>query len=268
MLDGKAIQVEDGGYTRIHNAILETLATARLSPLEFRLVLFVLRKTYGFQKKTDVISISQFETCGGSRPATVEAIQNLLRLKVLIRQGKRNGYEYGFNKYVETWLPEVFETRRPHQADNFHGQNSKPDGTSKVDGTSKPDGTSTSKPDGTKTSKPDGTHKRKKESIKETPTHQVMFGSLARICKVDPKMKAGQIARTMKTLIQAGYTPLDLDCFEKWWNEKDFRGRRGDPPTLAQVVDKILQSKQETPPAPAAPYTGGIVLPNYLTEGA
>ena len=171
MTEGKEIQVEEGGYTRIHNAILEILAKARLSSLEFRIVLLVIRKTYGFQKKTDVISITQFETCGGSRVATVNAIKNLLRLKMLTRVSKGQSFEYGFNKYIEAWSPEVFETRRPNQAGNF---------ASKPDGTSKADGTSTSKADGTSTSKADGTHKRKKETIKKLPNIKSCSGNLPR----------------------------------------------------------------------------------------
>jgi len=242
MVTGKEIQIDEGEFTRIHNAILETLSTARLSPLEFRIVLFVIRKTYGFHKKIDAISITQFENCGGSRPATVGAIQNLLRLRVLIREQSGQSYKYGFNKYVEQWLPEVFETRRPHQNENIGKPTSKAD-TNKADGTSKPDGTTTSKPDGTKTSKVDGTHKRKKESIKENPEQKIMFGELARICGVDMRLKAGQIGKTTKTLLAANYTASDLTSFLSWWQSNDWRGKKGEAPTLAQVVDNIYKSK-------------------------
>jgi len=270
MTTGAEIQIEDGGFTRVHNAILETLTKAHLSPLEFRIVLLILRKTYGYQKKTDVISLTQFEECGASRVATIDALQNLARLNVITRTKHGQSYEYGLNKYIETWLPEVFETRRPHQANNFGGKTSKADGTSKPDDTSKADGTSTSKPDDTKTSKADGTHKRKKERIKEIntpreiPEHQRMFGALATACQLDQKLKAGQIAKTAKTLLSAGYTVEDVERFLPWWNEFDFRGQKHQPPSLAQLVENIFRAKQYHAGKQQQPYSGAVILPDYL----
>jgi len=52
-------QVEDG-YTKIVNSIVEALCQTDLSGTEMRMVLFLLRKTYGWNKKIDAISQSQF----------------------------------------------------------------------------------------------------------------------------------------------------------------------------------------------------------------
>jgi phage replication O-like protein O len=246
--NGKTIQIDQGEFTRVHNAILETLAKAKLSPLEFRIVIFLLRKTYGFQKKSDTISITQFESCGGSRTATVTAIKNLIRLMIITRTPNKQGFEYSFNKYIETWLPEVFMSRRPNQSINFKSKTSKPNESSEVNGTSKADGTVTSKADGTVTSKADGTHKRKKETIKDNSEHQRMFGKLSEICKVDPKLKGGFIGKTAQRLIKAGYTFDDLVLFSVWWKENDFRGRKGNPPTMPQLEEMIFQSKQANIP--------------------
>jgi phage replication O-like protein O len=243
MISGKDVQIDEGEYTRIHNAILETLFTARLSPLEFRIVLFVLRKTYGFHKKIDAISMTQFEECGGSRPATVSAVNNLIRLQVLTREKYRNSFRYGFNKYFEQWLPEVFETRRPHQIKNINSENGKANGTSKPNGTGKPDGTNIGKPDGTENGKADGTHKRNKEIKKDIPEQKIMFGELAKVCGVDMRLKAGQIGKTVKSLLSAGYTVDDITNFSEWWKVNDWRGKRGELPTMPQVVDNIYKSK-------------------------
>lgn len=51
-------QTEDG-YTAIANEIMEALIAAELSGQEFRIALLVIRKTYGFKKKEDAISLSQ-----------------------------------------------------------------------------------------------------------------------------------------------------------------------------------------------------------------
>lgn len=114
------IQVENGNYTRIHNEILEILAKVRLSPLEFALLMVIFRKTYGYQKKNDVISISQFcEITGASRTGVIEALNNLVRLKIIYREPIGQMYYYGFNKYYDQWLPESFISRRVGQTKNF-----------------------------------------------------------------------------------------------------------------------------------------------------
>lgn len=51
-------QLEDG-YTRIANELLEAIIAAKLSGQELRLLLFIVRKTYGFNKKADFIALSQ-----------------------------------------------------------------------------------------------------------------------------------------------------------------------------------------------------------------
>lgn len=55
-----SIQIDDGEFTRIHNKILEGLARASLTAMEYRCILFLVRMTYGWQKKEDAISLSQW----------------------------------------------------------------------------------------------------------------------------------------------------------------------------------------------------------------
>lgn len=54
------IQIDDGEFTRIHNDILDGLAKARFTAMEFRCLFFLVRMTYGWQKKEDTISLSQW----------------------------------------------------------------------------------------------------------------------------------------------------------------------------------------------------------------
>ena len=53
-------QLEDG-YTSIANELLEAIVTVNLSPYETRVLLGIMRKTYGYHKKSDHISLSQLE---------------------------------------------------------------------------------------------------------------------------------------------------------------------------------------------------------------
>lgn len=78
-----------------------------------------------------------------------------------------------------------------------------------------------------------------------------MFGAIAEACQLDAKIKAGHIARTAKALLGAGYTPAQVRAFPVWWQVHDWRGQRGDVPTLAQLTEKIKQSTNgAAPPLP------------------
>ena len=55
------LQLEDGSYLRICNSIIDKLIELPLSGMEFQICLFIIRKTYGYNKTEDEISITQFE---------------------------------------------------------------------------------------------------------------------------------------------------------------------------------------------------------------
>ena len=78
-----------------------------------------------------------------------------------------------------------------------------------------------------------------------------MFGAIAEACDLDTKLKAGQIAKAAKSFLQAGYTPAQVRAFPVWWQIHDWRGQRGDVPTLTQLTEKIKQSTNGvSPPLP------------------
>lgn len=89
-----------------------------------------------------------------------------------------------------------------------------------------------------------------KSESNDTPTksevklsaHQEIFGALTEVCVLDGKLKATQIGRTAKQLADAGYTAQQVVHFGQWWRVNDWRGKKGNPPTLPQVVELIKQS--------------------------
>ncbi len=97
---------KENGYTPIANEILEKISGTSLLGSEFQMILFVIRKTYGYQKKTDIISLTQFEKGTGlSRPTVVKTIKNLMTRKILVKvylPGKR--ISFSFNKDYENWV--------------------------------------------------------------------------------------------------------------------------------------------------------------------
>lgn len=79
----------------------------------------------------------------------------------------------------------------------------------------------------------------------------VMFGKLAGLCRLDPKLMAPRIGKAAKELLKAGYSPEDLDKFSAWWAAEDWRGKKGQAPTIEQVKANIQRVKEQPEQAEA-----------------
>ena len=90
-------------------------------------------------------------------------------------------------------------------------------------------------------------NKESKESTEQKQERQKMFDLLVNICKIDPNIKRGHLNKTIKILTDSGYTAADLEKFSVWWNKNDWRGVKGQSPTLGQVAEFIFRAK-EIPP--------------------
>lgn len=108
--------------TQIPNIILDFLLP-QLPEAEGKCLLYIARRTYGFHKDEDRISLTQFENgiqgrneekldygTGLARPTIVEALKNLIKVNlVLVEKTKReNIYKINLNKFVgKLWKSEV-----------------------------------------------------------------------------------------------------------------------------------------------------------------
>lgn len=91
-------QVENG-YTRIANELLEELAKVHLTPNEWKVLCVVIRKTWGFGKKEDRISLSQF--VGATklhRKNVCRAITGLISKQMI---AKNKGKYHVWKRYFE-----------------------------------------------------------------------------------------------------------------------------------------------------------------------
>lgn len=96
-------QVENG-HTRIANELYEQIYKLKINRDSLRIVLFIIRKTYGWRKKRDRISLSQFvEELGIDRTNVCRHINKLSAMKIIIRIQDDNGNEYEINKNYEEW---------------------------------------------------------------------------------------------------------------------------------------------------------------------
>lgn len=95
-------------YTKIENDILENLYSAGLNGSEWDCIMIVFRKTNGFHKKIDGISITQFQNLSRkSRPSICKAIKELKRKNILILEqsgkSKKTFSKYSINIDTRTW---------------------------------------------------------------------------------------------------------------------------------------------------------------------
>ena len=95
-------------FTRISNEIMDNLAKIRIAGEARQMLDVIIRKTYGFNKKEDKISTSQFmELTGLSRIAIPKARKKLLKLNLITisQKGYSQGLIYSIQKDYEKWKP-------------------------------------------------------------------------------------------------------------------------------------------------------------------
>ena len=107
-------QLEDG-YIRIANELFDAVLKKLTSYRHIKVVLAILRKTYGYQKKEDDITISQLaELTGIHRNNVGAAIKELEQMRVInpVRAGS-HGLMIGVNKRHSEWVGEEAKARGP-----------------------------------------------------------------------------------------------------------------------------------------------------------
>jgi len=103
---GDSIQIDKGGFVRIHHTILEVLATAPLRGQHFRCLMFLFRTTYGFNRKEAKISLREWAAGTGMKRQNVwRELQILIKGNVIVAHGngEKRSMTWGFNKYHEQW---------------------------------------------------------------------------------------------------------------------------------------------------------------------
>ena len=94
----------ENGYTRIANEIMDALIAYRIPGEQMQCALLVLRKTYGYGKKSDMIANSQFcEATGLKKPNVCRAINGLVDKNIVIKKDNTRVPTYQFNKNFKTW---------------------------------------------------------------------------------------------------------------------------------------------------------------------
>jgi len=95
---------KENGYTAIANELMEALAKYRIPGEQMQCLLFIIRKTYGYNKKDDMISNSQFVKGTGLKKGNVSrAVNSLVEKRVVIKTDNYRIPTYRFNKDYRLW---------------------------------------------------------------------------------------------------------------------------------------------------------------------
>lgn len=103
----------DDGFTRIANELLEAVMRAGLSQHQLLVFMAVMRKTYGFNKKSDWVSNEQLSELTGILPHKCSAAKSVLVKRGILTQ---TGRVIGINKTVSEWssLPIKGTEKKPY----------------------------------------------------------------------------------------------------------------------------------------------------------
>lgn len=103
----------DDGFTRIANELLEAVMHAGLSQHQLLVFMAVMRKTYGFNKKSDWVSNEQISVLTGILPHKCSAAKSALVKRRILTQ---TGRVIGINKAVSEWssLPVKGTEKKPY----------------------------------------------------------------------------------------------------------------------------------------------------------
>lgn len=105
-MNAKCSPQAENGHVDIANEIAEALCRTQLSGHESRVLWALLRKTYGWHKKTDNISLTQFQAITGLPvPKISDTLQRLQRRNMITitENGKGKVKSYGFQKVFTLW---------------------------------------------------------------------------------------------------------------------------------------------------------------------
>ena len=95
----------DNGYTKIANEVIEALAKTRIPGECMQVLWTIFRKTYGWNKKEDMISFTQISQMTGiKRQHVSRAISKLIDMKIVTKNGNSSINLYRFNKHYEEWV--------------------------------------------------------------------------------------------------------------------------------------------------------------------
>lgn len=111
--------MESENFTKVPNEIIEGIASSRSFCARARVMAVVIRKTYGWNKKEDWISLSQFQSITGIEKSNIcRTLNQLVKAKIIIKSDNK----YQINSITKAWK-ELSNTIKIITSDKAHYQN-------------------------------------------------------------------------------------------------------------------------------------------------
>jgi phage replication O-like protein O len=99
---------KENGFTPIANAILENMATIKLSPTQYRIIFVIWRYTYGFNRKSYEFSLSFLANATGCDQRQIQReLKNLEARKIIFQTINQRGRIITFNKDYDQWVGKI-----------------------------------------------------------------------------------------------------------------------------------------------------------------
>ena len=98
----------ENGHVRVANELVEAFQRLRLSGNQWRLLWTIMRFTYGWNKKTDYISLTTFEKFTGlNRWNLKRYLNDLFHREIIIRDNSGYIIKYGLQKDYTKWKTSI-----------------------------------------------------------------------------------------------------------------------------------------------------------------
>jgi hypothetical protein len=233
-------------WSKLPNALIDALPLFT-SEAELKVVLYVLRHTWGYHDEDKRISIDEFsrgrKKRGGLRIDTGCGLTDNT-----IKDGLRRAIQHGFidveentrdsgriTRFYRLKMKEIDDESVGSEVDppDMGGQKLTPVG-SEVD----PVGSEVDPRSEKETNRKTPGEETYGAPVRPRPRDE-LFDAICEVCRVDAKTAGATVGKLKSTLVKATYTAEDVRKFgELWWSD-EFRKRRNIPPTVWQLVERI-----------------------------
>lgn len=121
------------------------------------------------------------------------------------------------------------------------------------------------------TPSPPASQKKEKPKTETNPNYQPMYDALLTACSINGKTASGvtriNLGKMANKLIALAVTPDRVLQFRQWWNANDWRGKKGEAPSLTHLGDSWQQFTESTQPKqtdiPVMPISQFNSLPEF-----
>ncbi len=211
-------------YTQVPNLLFDDLLST-IGEAELKVVLWIARKTFGWHKDSDQISLSQLMTATGmSRQGVLNGIENGISHGLIgrIPHGQSFLYFLVVNEVDQsTTLTSASLQSRPEVVNEVDTQKKTKDNLNKKEFSGRP-------------------LTAWQQQVKE------MSEAIATVTGDDLNIEQikRRVAQISAQLLKAGYLPADLPAFHGYWKTRDWRGKQGQAPTRQQVLEELPKAKR------------------------